>query len=154
MSKNGMVAFRRQFRGYNKADVNEYIEKSNIELTNEREKCEKEVSEANERLKAQNEEISRICDALSSSDKIIVSQKSEIDALKKENAELADKFVKMSAELERIEKAVLENEKPSLINKSEEPKETPEDKPKEEPTISQAIKTLKTKLAKFLNEKL
>lgn len=145
-----MIAFGTQFRGYNKSDVNAYIEKKSRDYSEELDKCEKSLKEANDKLEKQNAELARMCSTLSESDKIIVSQKSEIDALKKENAELAEAFTKMRAELDDIESLVHNKASARTAPADHRPEQKKQEMNDDEFTLSVAIKTIKNKLAKFL----
>lgn len=150
MSKNDMIAFGTQFRGYNKADVNAYIEKKSRDYAEELDKCDRALKEANDKLEKQTAELARMCSTLSESDKIIVSQKNEIDALKKENAELAEAFTKMRAELDDIESLVHSKASARTALSEHRPEQKKQETDDDEFTLSAAIKTIKNKLAKFL----
>ena len=151
MSKNEMVAFGTGFRGYKKSDVNEYIEKISRERAEEQEKSKKALAEANDALKKQSGEISRMCAVISESDKLIAAQKEQIDAQKSEKEELFSEFIKLKEELLHIEERVncetvtVEEEKKERI-----PDEKPEPKKEENTSLGMAIKTIKDKLAKLL----
>lgn len=111
------IKFRSAMGGYNKADVNEYIESLNskiFESENESRKkiaeLEKKIQELESEVDQKNEEeIKEIYEKIESADRLIVELNGHIDALRQENGELEKKNIELVSKIDEYEKTASEN---------------------------------------------
>ncbi|MBR5323028.1 MAG: hypothetical protein IKU48_05740 [Clostridia bacterium] len=111
------IKFRNAMGGYNKADVNNYIESLNSKIFESESESRKKIADLEKKIKEleieaeqkKEEEIKDLSEKLEKSDKLIVELNGRIDSLKSENGELEKKNNELAAEIEEYEKAAGEN---------------------------------------------
>ncbi len=111
------IKFRNAMGGYNKADVNGYIESLNskiFESENESRKIiaelEKKIKELESEVSQKNEqEIKEINEKVETADRLIVELNGHIDRLKQENGELEKKNTELASRIDEYEKNASEN---------------------------------------------
>ncbi len=111
------IIFRNAMGGYNKADVNGYIESLNSKFFESENESSKKIAELERKIKEleneageKNEEkIKELSEKVEKADRLIVELNGLIDNLKAENAELEKKNTELASKMDECEKTVNEN---------------------------------------------
>ena len=172
-NKNEMVAFGTSFRGYRKADVNEFIERKAADFAKKEEEFNSLLRQKDGKISEALAENARLAEILAESDKVIMEQKAAIDEqyalieeLKASLSEKDNALVSLNAEVDAISEKITslthEQEKspeapkekkefPKVrLEKKAEPKTEPKVKSSETDSVSNALKTIKNKILSFL----
>ncbi len=110
------IKFRNAMGGYNKADVNDYIESLNTKIFESENESNKKIAELEKKVKElesevsqkNEEEIKEIYEKVERADRLIVELNGHIDALRQENGELEKKNIELASKIEEYEKTVSE----------------------------------------------
>lgn len=160
-----MQSFREAFRGYNKSDVNEYIEKSNQRFSQaetkykeEIERLKKELSSKNsdretERISLLNDEVAKLTDELKTARESLDKLNAEKDAAVAAS-DKSDIYEKMSSELGNV-LILANNDAERMISDAQKKSdEMIENAKKEADDIRSEAKIQAEKLINSVNEKL
>lgn len=171
--KNDMIAFGTSFRGYRKADVNEFIERKAADFARKEEEFDSLLRQKDEKVNEALAENSRLAEILAESDKVITEQKRTIEELEASVSELQSAleekdiaFATLNAEVDtmsiQIATLIKEQEKAAeapkekkefpkvRLERKAEPKIEPKAKPAETDSVSNALKTIKNRILSFL----
>lgn len=111
------IKFRNAMGGYNKADVNSYIESLNTKIFESENESRKKIAELEKKIKELEEavgekteqEIKDLSEKIESADRLIVELNGHIDSLKQENGELEKKNNELASKVKEYEKTAVEN---------------------------------------------
>lgn len=160
--KSDMVAFGTSFRGYRKADVNEFIERKASDFAKKEEEFNSLLRQKDEKINEAHAENARLADILAESDKVIMEQKALLDeqtelieSLKSSLSEKDEAFDALNAEVEamseKITSLALEQEKkPDAPKEKKEPAKAKPAKKDDADSVANALKTIKNKILSFL----
>ncbi len=160
--KSDKIAFGTSFRGYRKADVNDFIERKASDFAKKEEEFNSLLRQKDEKINEALAENARLAEILAESDKVIMEQKATIDEqtelieeLKASLSEKDEAFDALNAEVEQMSEKIallaLEQEK-----KTETPKEKKEPlkvkpaKKDDADSVANALKVIKNKILSFL----
>ena len=171
--KNEKMAFGTSFRGYRRADVNEFIERKAADFARKEEELNALLRQKDEKISEAQAENARLAEILAESDKVIMEQKDTIEGLEAYVAELQTAlneketaFATLNSEVDnlsaKIASLVIEQEKAAetpkekkefpkvRLERKNEPKAEPKAKNTETDSVSNALKTIKNKILSFL----
>ena len=171
--KNDKIAFGTAFRGYRKADVNEFIERKAADFARKEEEFDSLLRQKDEKITEALAENARLAEILAESDKVIMEQKAAIEdleayvtelqnALEEKdiafatlNAEVDNMSAKIALLIEEQEKAAEapkeKKEFPKVrLERKSEPKAEPKVKATETDSVSNALKAIQNKILSFL----
>lgn len=111
------IKFRNAMGGYNKADVNGYIESLNARMFESENESNKKITELEKKIKElekevgekNTEEVKELFEKVEKADKLIVELNGRIDSLKAENVELEKKNTELVSKIDEFEKTVTDN---------------------------------------------
>ena len=111
------IKFRNAMGGYNKADVNGYIEFLNTKIFESENESRKKIAELEKKIKElenevgqkNEEEIQGLSEKVEKADRLIVELNGHIDALRQENGELEKKNFDLASKIDEYEKTANKN---------------------------------------------